>query len=379
MSPQRRLFELDALRGFSLFGIILMNILVFSFPYEETYLPGVLHGADEWLFRVVTLFVISSFYPIFTILFGYGLAIMYENSKRRGMSYYPFIYRKLVVLLIFGVLHGYFLFNGDILFGYGFTGMIAVLFIKLKPKTLIKSAAGLFIMKIVILVIPISLAYCNKGRHEASNYSGKSLAQLVDIKQNGHYFEFLQVNGLESKYSVIDIVTRAAYLDLLPYILIGIAAQKLSLITKIQNNPRSAMTWGSTLFIIGYFIKLPFALDYANNTFSVISSMVGGPILAMGYILIFVRLCQYAKAAKVLDIFKYPGKLSLSVYISQSIIFTFIYNDIGLSLYNKLPLYQSYIIVVVVYSLQLLACYYYLKFFKYGPIEWLWRKITYLK
>ncbi|MDN5610115.1 MAG: DUF418 domain-containing protein, partial [Staphylococcus equorum] len=140
MSPQRRLFELDALRGFSLFGIILMNILVFSFPYEETYLPGVLNGANEGLFRIVTLFVISSFYPIFTMLFGYGLSIMYENSKRRGMSYYPFIYRRLVVLLIFGVLHGYFLFNGDILFGYGFTGMIAVLFIKLKPKTLIKSA-----------------------------------------------------------------------------------------------------------------------------------------------------------------------------------------------------------------------------------------------
>ncbi|HLR18513.1 MAG TPA: DUF418 domain-containing protein [Staphylococcus sp.] len=379
MSPQSRLFELDALRGFSLFGIILMNILVFSFPYEEIYLPGVLQGNNEILFRFVTLFVISSFYPIFTMLFGYGLGIMHENSKLRGKSFYPFIYRRLAVLMVFGLLHGYFIFNGDILFGYAFTGMMAVLFIKLEPKTLIMTATAVFIFKICLLVIPISLAYWNKGRYEVSNYSGKTLARLIDIKQSGHYFEFLQVNGLESKYSIIDIISRASYFDLLPYILVGIAAQKLSLITKIQYHPQRAMMWGSALFIIGYLIKLPLAIDYANNAFSIISSMVGGPILAMGYILIFTRLCQYIKVAKVLNIFKYPGKLSLSVYLSQSIIFAFIYYDIGLGLYNKLPLYQSYVIVVIVYSLQLIGCYLYLKYFKYGPVEWFWRKATYLK
>lgn len=130
MSTQQRIFELDALRGFSLLGIVLMNILTFSMPYEESFLPDLVKGIDESLLRGVTLFVISSFYPIFTFLFGYGLAIMYKHSLKRSMKYYPFIYRRLIFLLILGALHGFLLFSGDILFSYAFTGMIAVLFIK---------------------------------------------------------------------------------------------------------------------------------------------------------------------------------------------------------------------------------------------------------
>ena len=85
MSTQQRIFELDALRGFSLLGIVLMNILTFSMPYEESFLPDLVKGIDQSILRVITLFVISSFYPIFTFLFGYGLAIMYKHSQRRAL------------------------------------------------------------------------------------------------------------------------------------------------------------------------------------------------------------------------------------------------------------------------------------------------------
>ena len=81
MPVKQRIFELDALRGISLFGIILMNILVFSLPYEMASMSQTVKGFNAVLLHLITLFVIGSFYPIFTFLFGYGLGMMFEHSR----------------------------------------------------------------------------------------------------------------------------------------------------------------------------------------------------------------------------------------------------------------------------------------------------------
>ncbi|RIP35774.1 DUF418 domain-containing protein [Staphylococcus gallinarum] len=380
MSARNRLFELDALRGFSLFGIILMNILTFSLPYEQAFLPDIINkGIDEWILRIITLVVISSFYPIFTFLFGYGLAIMYTNSQSKGLRYYPFIYRRLVFLLILGLIHGVFIFSGDILFGYAYTGMLAVLFIKWHPRKLIKLAAILFSLKVILLVIPFSLLTWFTDPYGVTNFTGKSLDQLIQIRQSGDYSAFLSINITDEVFRILDVITTSSYFGFLPYIVLGIAAQKINLIELVRKNKQKAIKIASILIIFGYLIKLPHSVDYGNNALINVSSMVGGPIVAAGYILVFIVLCQMERVKQYLNVFQYTGKLSLSVYLSQSIIFTLIYMGFGLGLFNKLALYQSYLIVVVVYVIQLIVCYFYLKQFKQGPIEWLWRKVTYLK
>ncbi|MEB8060432.1 DUF418 domain-containing protein [Staphylococcus xylosus] len=378
MSSQQRLYEIDALRGLSLLGIILMNILVFSFPYEESVLSDVVHGFDATLLHGITLLIIGSFYPIFTFLFGYGLSIMYDNCQMKGINYYPIILRRLIFLMIMGVLHGFFVFSGDILFGYAYTGLIAVLFIKSKAKRLIKAAIILFILKILLLVIPFVVFSLLNDPYTQHNFSGVSLAKLIEIKQQGLYTEFLKINALENLYNVLDVVTGSAYLEFLPYILLGIAAQKLKLVKKIQLRKQSAIKWGIICLITGYIVKIPFALDFSNSAYQNIN-IIGGPIVAAGYILIFIAMYQSAHLAKVLKVFTYPGKLSLSVYLTQSIVLSIVFLGIGGGLYNQLSLYQSYTIALLVYGLQLAGCYFYLKYFKMGPFEWIWRKVTYLK
>ncbi|MBV5140216.1 DUF418 domain-containing protein [Staphylococcus xylosus] len=378
MSSQQRLYEIDALRGLSLLGIILMNILVFSFPYEESVLSDVVHGFDATLLHGITLLIIGSFYLIFTFLFGYGLSIMYDNCQMKGINYYPIILRRLIFLMIMGVLHGFFVFSGDILFGYAYTGLIAVLFIKSKAKRLIKAAIILFILKILLLVIPFVVFSLLNDPYTQHNFSGVSLAKLIEIKQQGLYTEFLKINALENLYNVLDVVTGSAYLEFLPYILLGIAAQKLKLVKKIQLRKQSAIKWGIICLITGYIVKIPFALDFSNSAYQNIN-IVGGPIVAAGYILIFIAMYQSAHLAKVLKVFTYPGKLSLSVYLTQSIVLSIVFLGIGGGLYNQLSLYQSYTIALLVYGLQLAGCYFYLKYFKMGPFEWIWRKVTYLK
>lgn len=95
MPTKQRIFELDALRGISLFGIILMNILAFSLPYEIALMSQTIKGFNTVILQLITLFVIGSFYPIFTFLFGYGLGIMFEHSQIRKVRFYPIIYRGL--------------------------------------------------------------------------------------------------------------------------------------------------------------------------------------------------------------------------------------------------------------------------------------------
>lgn len=378
VSSQQRLYEIDALRGLSLLGIILMNILVFSFPYEESLLSDVVQGTDAILLHIITLLVIGSFYPIFTFLFGYGLSIMYDNSQMKRINYYPIILRRLIFLMLMGVLHGFFVFSGDILFGYAFTGIIAVLFIKSKAKRLIKSAIILFILKIILLVIPFAVFSFVNDPYARHNFSGVSLTKLIEIKQQGGYIDFLKINAFENLYNILDVVMGSAYLEFLPYIFLGMAAQKLKLVKHIQLERQSAIKWGILCLIIGYIIKIPFALDFSNSAYQYIN-IVGGPIVAAGYILIFIAMYQRTRARQLLKVFTYPGNLSLTVYLTQSIVMSIIFLGIGFGLYNQLSLYQSYIIALFVYVLQLIGCYYYLKHFKMGPFEWLWRKITYLK
>lgn len=97
---KQRIIELDALRGMSLFGILLMNILVFSFPYEHVRLDVALQGVNGFLFRVVSLLVIDSFYPIFSFLFGFSLMLIYHSTQRRGVAFKPVMLRRLI---FFGV------------------------------------------------------------------------------------------------------------------------------------------------------------------------------------------------------------------------------------------------------------------------------------
>ncbi|MFL1420441.1 MULTISPECIES: DUF418 domain-containing protein [Staphylococcus cohnii species complex] len=379
MSTQQRIFELDALRGFSLLGIVLMNILTFSMPYEESFLPDLVKGIDQSILRVITLLVISSFYPIFTFLFGYSLAIMYKHSQRRAMKYYPFIYRRLTFLLILGALHGFLLFSGDILFSYAFTGMIAVLCIKKSSKKLFKIGVILYAIKVFILILPTFLVTYLDDPYSTINISGFNVSEIVNLKQSGEYFNYLKVNVIENTYNIIDTITFSAYFEFLPYVFLGMAAQKYNLVEKVQfaQNRHRHVLYACLMLIVGYTFKLPYVVDIGNQAFAIISAMIGGPLVAFGYTLLFIYCCRFKQFSKTVNIFKYPGKLSLTVYLMQSFIFTFIY--VGLGLYNKLPLYESYLIVLVVYSLQLIFCYVYLKFYRYGPIEWLWRKVTYLK
>ena len=373
---KQRIFSIDALRGFSLLGILLMNILTFAFPYQIINPFEFFQQQDGALFKISSLFIIASFYPIFAFLFGYGLSIMYQNSIEKELNYYPMIIRRLSFLLLIGMIHGIFIFYGDILATYALLGFIAIIFVRLKPQhSLVALTIGFGIL-ILLYILPMVLL---QDATQVENFVGlQELERVNNILASADYLSIIGVNLKYFGMNVANTILVGPF-SILPIMLFGIYAHQINWLNKIRNHKNLYTVIGLVIFILGLAIKMIQIVLEGSMTSQLISQLLGGPIVALSYIIFFVLLCEDATARKVLNPLQYIGKLSLTTYLTQSVICIFIFYGIGLNYYGKLPVLTIYTIAIVIYLVQLLLSYLYLKKFKQGPIEKLWRKVTYLK
>lgn len=373
---KQRIFSIDALRGFSLLGILLMNILTFAFPYQIINPFEFFQQQDGALFKISSLFIIASFYPIFAFLFGYGLSIMYQNSIEKELNYYPMIIRRLSFLLLIGMIHGIFIFYGDILATYALLGFIAIIFVRLKPQhSLVALTIGFGIL-ILLYILPMVLL---QDATQVENFVGlQELERVNNILASADYLSIIGVNLKYFGMNVANTILVGPF-SILPIMLFGIYAHQINWLNKIRNHKNLYTVIGLVIFILGLAIKMIQIVLEGSMTSQLISQLLGGPIVALSYIIFFVLLCEDGTARKVLNPLQYIGKLSLTTYLTQSIICIFIFYGIGLNYYGKLPVLTIYTIAIVIYLVQLLLSYLYLKKFKQGPIEKLWRKVAYLK
>lgn len=373
---KQRIFSIDALRGFSLLGILLMNILTFAYPYQIINPFEFFQHQDGAWFKISSLFIIASFYPIFAFLFGYGLSIMYQNSLDKGLNYYPMITRRLLFLLLLGIIHGVFIFYGDILSTYALLGLIAIIFVRLKPQfTLVALSIGIGIF-VLLYLLPMILL---KDVTQIESFVG--LQELERVNNILSSADYVSIIGFNLKYFGMNIANAILVgpFSILPIMLFGIYAHQINWINKIKQHKNLYMVIGVVVLILGLAIKMIQIVLEGSVTSQLMSQMIGGPIVALSYIMFFVILCEDQTARKILTPLQSIGKLSLTTYISQSIICMIIFYGVGLNYYGKLPVLNIYIIGIVIYFVQLIVSYLYLMKFKQGPLEKLWRKVTYLK
>ncbi|MCY1028444.1 DUF418 domain-containing protein [Mammaliicoccus sciuri] len=373
---KQRIFSIDALRGFSLLGILLMNILTFAYPYQIINPFEFFQHQDGAWFKISSLFIIASFYPIFAFLFGYGLSIMYQNSLDKGLNYYPMITRRLLFLLLLGIIHGVFIFYGDILSTYALLGLIAIIFVRLKPQfTLVALSIGIGIF-VLLYLLPMILL---KDVTQIESFVG--LQELERVNNILSSADYVSIIGFNLKYFGMNIANAILVgpFSILPIMLFGIYAHQINWFNKIKQHKNLYMVIGVVVLILGLAIKMIQIVLEGSVTSQLMSQMIGGPIVALSYIMFFVILCEDQSARKILTPLQSIGKLSLTTYISQSIICIIIFYGVGLNYYGKLPVLNIYIIGIVIYFVQLIVSYLYLMKFKQGPLEKLWRKVTYLK
>lgn len=374
-----RIQTLDVLRGLSLLGIIIVNMIGFHSPY------GYYNPYEWWQYGDLTwytwidVFVQGSFYPIFSLMFGYGMVIMQRRSTIKGTPFWTISVRRLSVLLMFGIIHASLIWYGDILITYALMGMVLLLFLRLSGPWLMGLGWGLYLLPQLFLSGMLIIV---------SIFDSASLADYIDIV-GMQQAEMTYAGGSFMEITaqrISDWITNnlsgglIIYLFLiLPMMMIGAGAAKMQWLEK------AAIQWKRWLIILivafplGITVKmLPF-MTGLSISYQYIQDAIGGPILGIAYIAVIVLIMRSTHAAKVLKPLSSAGRMSITIYITQSLVGTLIFYHYGLGLYGKISLATGTLLAFAIYIIQVIFAEIWLGKFKHGPIEKFWRFLTYGK
>jgi uncharacterized protein len=375
ISENERINSIDTMRGFAILGIFLTNMLDFHSPmlYLNPYVWWS-SKSDQTIYSFIDFFVQASFYPLFALLFGFGLMIMRERSLARAVNFTPIAIRRLSMLLLIGCIHAFFIWHGDILINYAIFGLIALLFFSLSGKALLLTGILTYMIPNILLGLLLFLA--TLVAPPMDYYHHDDAITSVESYQNGTFWEIAaqrfydwnQVNSIEN--SII------LFFTIFPFLLIGAGISKLNLIRNNMKN-KKVLKFLLLIFItVGSLLKLlPFAV---RNLFSeYVQDIFGGPLLAISYALVIILLME--KYSERLIMFQAVGKLAISNYLFQSIVATLIFYNYGLGLYSKISVGTGTILAVTIFLVQAYISTIWVRNYHYGPVEWIWRAFSYWK
>ncbi len=381
ISNKERIDSIDVIRGFAIFGIFLVNMLDFSAPWQ--YLePGILwsNKIDVITEYFIDIFAQASFYTLFSFLFGFGMVIFKDRAIAKGYDFVPLFSRRLFILLIIGMIHAFLIWHGDILISYAVIGFILLLFHNAKPKTLLIWALILIIVPTIIfgglyLIVDI---YTNN----ASTYNNVDMItvnKIIEIYSSGTLLDILVQRFDDWKRTNVGFGTVYITLVLLPMFMLGAYFAKKRYFHNIENNLLIIKKIWISMFFIGYSFKLLPYIFSGSYTIDFLQDQIGGPATSLFYATSIILLMRYNKWKRFLLPFSYVGRLSLSNYLFQSILCTSIFYSYGFGLYGKVSPFIGLVLTILIYILQVFLSQYWLTKFSIGPVEWVWRSLTYKK
>ena len=382
-TERQRHVILDALRGLALMGIALANFPEFAlwtFLSSEQQAAMPTAYIDEIVRFLQYLVVDGKFYSIFSILFGIGFSLIME---RHGLRLFV---RRMLILVIIGFLHLMFIWSGDILLLYAVGGLLLTLMIGLSDKSL-------FILALSLIMIPVGLdaliefggfdfpepfyqAWWNKA--EALGINEANFASwLRDANSYGQMFAFLVQGAYERLWEFVEGHRLPKVVGLF---ILGYLASKHRLYARLQDLPlRKALYWSVS-------IGLPTSLLYAWSATSghpwgltVHSLLYAVSVIPLAIVFIIGICLLYLQSPKSV-VFRWlaaPGRMALSCYISHSLIGILLFYGLGFGLGTSLGLVYIELIALVVFFIQIIVCRIWLNYFRFGPLEWLWRMLTY--
>lgn len=377
LGSKGRVTLVDALRGFSLLGILMANMLIFQYGMYgkeklEYFNPSFW---DQSFHQILRIFVEDSFMPIFTFLFGYSLIKMKDSLAAKGLKYRRYLIRRFLFLIAAGFMHSYLLWEGDILFAYGMIGFFLLLFINRKPKTLL-------IWGIVLISLMTVMIYGEDSATPAKEQSmDKYIEQTIHVNREGSYHEIMfhrnNVDPLGLSTSEALILVVLVPLVTAPMFLFGMAAAKKQRFS--QPKAERALYAKRIIWILpAALILKAIGVLYTSN-FSSSLIMLGGEMLGLGYIYLFAYVFSYFSSdSQPIRQFEAIGRMSMTNYLMQTVICTTIFYGYGLGLFGKVGVVAGIGFAIIIYLIQALISRLWLTKFRNGPIERLLRMWTYL-
>lgn len=422
VSQSERILLIDSLRGFAILGILLMNIPFFAMPPWMAFDPTVNNevGTINFSVYMFTAIVMNGTQrALFSMLFGAGVILFIgrKETSIQGLAPADYHVRRQIWLMVISMFDVYILlWNGDILFDYACYGLIIFTFRNLPARRLALTAAICFAFMI---------ARENRGLYQTKSMisDGKEIAAIDTIKtklddkqkaaleeMNGMKKRSTRESKLERSKEAIAIVqgsygevykwrtddylshmidyTYMEAWDVLMFMFLGMAFLKMGVFT--GEVPVKVYLW---MTIIGLCIGMPLSylrnetlLSFNFNFFEYVQDewfayyQIERVFRSIGLLGLVMLLYKSGIFGWLFSLLRPVGQMALTNYLGQSLLCGFYFNGgYGLGNFGKLERYEIYIVVLVVWTIQIIFCNIWMKFFLYGPAEWVWRSLTYWK
>lgn len=385
ITPSERIQALDLLRGLALFGVLWANLNDWYGTVEPvTAIDRGLAWTQSWM-------ISSRFYTLLCLLFGIGFGIQLLRASEKGLDIKLNYLRRSLTLMGIGLVHALLIWNGDILTLYALVAFSLVMFRKSSSRRILTTAALLWVLSSYFVYhywFVIGSNFYNPALHSDT---------VEWLMGHGSWLQIMS-NRIANNVEWYGRFGFTFYFQILAYFLIGLWVVKSGYLHKVVNKPRKAkrlLLVGIVATIVGYLSYEYFSLLWPPpkvyptgisdpaiwNPRSMVQGffswecMVWGTVIA--YAAILLLILQNNLIARLLKPLAAAGRMALTTYLTQSVVCTLLFYGYGFGWYGKVGYTGNLVITLILFTCQMAASIWWLKRFRFGPVEWLWRRITY--
>jgi uncharacterized protein len=372
-STPSRLRDVDALRGFALFGIIVVNIAYFAsgYPIHGAVDPAYSSGEDQAVRWFIAFVFEMKFYLIFSFLFGYSFTLQMDSAARQGAAFTPRILRRLAGLLTLGLVHAVLLFYGDILSCYAVLGLVLFALRGIRPRTALIVAGAL----VAVVVVTLLLA------------DGAVASDPVAALAEGHRTTAAMRNGpasfIGSNVHLLPLMVATLAvqgLSSLAAFLVGFAAGRRRVLARIEEHGRALRRIQWVGFPVGlagaFYLADAGSAGSVSDLAPVAVTMLTGPFLAAAYMATALRFFQTEPGGRVRAALAPAGRMALTNYLGQSLICAVLFTGYGFRLAGHVSPLGALLSAAAIFGAQAWLSRRWLTGHLYGPVEWLLRTVT---
>ena len=393
-----RVEEIDVVRGFALFGILLMNIEWFSRPFIELMLGldrtmAPLDYAAGW---TVMTFVQGKFYTLFSMLFGMGFAIQAERAAAKGVRFGWMFARRMLGLALFGAVHGYLVWSGDILLVYSIVGTLLVLLFRKTPISRLPKWAIAFIL--LVALAPWGWVASQKAALDDPGRAAAAVAQheeqLAQTRRQAEEAREAYAHGTWGEQVLVRVQEMKMQLTFLPMFgwnVLGMFLLGAWLIRGgVMRRPAEHRAFFRRALWLGLLVGVPLAVAAMRLGAADGMTRVDWPLavgaslmlvasfaLCFAYLSAFVLWTQAPGWAERLRPVAQAGRMALTNYLAQSLVATTLFNSWGFGLYGQVSRAAQLPLALGIWLANIAFSVWWLERFHFGPAEWLWRSFTY--